>query len=923
MKTRTLVALPVALAVLALAGCADESPEKRIASAKEYLQKNDTKAAVIEIKNALQKNPDSGEARFLLGSTLLKEGNPAAAEVELRKAQAAKYPDAQVVPELASAMLMLGQAKKVVDEFGQVQLGAPAADARLQTALVGAYAALDKPDQAKAALAAALAADPKYADALLIRAREKAAARDVDGALAVVDDVIAREPGNADAWKLKGDLFLYGKNQPEEALAAYRKTLAAEPKYIAAHAAIFNLLMQQGKLDDAAKQLDELKKFAAKNPQTRFMEAQLAYQRKDFKAAREIAQELVQQAPNNPRALELAGAAELQAGAPAQAQIYLDKALQLAPGLPLARRLLIVSYLRTGQPAKALTELNAAAGKDGLPPALYSLAGEVHLQNGDAKKAEEYFAKALKLDPDDARKRTALAITHLAGGKGEAAIGELQDIAAADSGATADLALISAHLRARDYAKALAAIDKLEAKQPGKPLAANLRGRVLLAQKDTAGARKSFERALSIDPNYFAAAATLAQLDLADKKPDDAKKRFEALLAKNPKNGQALLALAQLAASQKAPKEEVAGLLGKAIDANPTDATPRLMLIELHLRSNDNKQALATAQSAVAAVPTSPELLAALGRVQQLSGESNQAVATFGKLVAQQPLSTRAQMLLAGAQVANKDPQAARQSLRKALEIKPDDLDAQRALIVLDLEAKNYADANKTARTVQEQQPKSPVGFVLEGDIAVARQDWDAAAQAYRAALQRGSATEFATKLHAVLLRAGKEPEAQRLAGNWQKEHPKDAVFLAYLGEQALARKDHAAAERYYAAVLDLQPNNALALNNLAWVKGQLKKDGALELAEKANNLAPNQPALMDTLAMLLADKGDFKRAIEVQNKALELQPAIAGLRMNLAKIYIKSGDKARAQAELETLAKLGDRFPAQAEVTAMLGSLK
>jgi hypothetical protein len=44
---------------------------------------------------------------------------------------------------------------------------------------------------------------------------------------------------------------------------------------------------------------------------------------------------------------------------------------------------------------------------------------------------------------------------------------------------------------------------------------------------------------------------------------------------------------------------------------------------------------------------------------------------------------------------------------------------------------------------------------------------------------------------------------------------------------------------------------------------------------------------------------------------------------MNLAKIYIKSGDKARAQAELETLAKLGDRFPAQAEVTAMLGSLK
>ena len=77
---------------LTLAGCTDESPEKRIAAAKEYLQKNDTKSAVIEIKNALQKNPELGEARYLLGATLLKEGNVVAAEVELRKALAANHP---------------------------------------------------------------------------------------------------------------------------------------------------------------------------------------------------------------------------------------------------------------------------------------------------------------------------------------------------------------------------------------------------------------------------------------------------------------------------------------------------------------------------------------------------------------------------------------------------------------------------------------------------------------------------------------------------------------------------------------------------------------------------------------------------------------------------------------------------------------
>ena len=87
-----------------------------------------------------------------------------AAEVELRKAQAAKFPDAQVVPELARAMLMLGQAKKVVDEFGQHPPGQ--AERRCQACrplLAAAYGALGKPEQAQAALNAALAADPTYA----------------------------------------------------------------------------------------------------------------------------------------------------------------------------------------------------------------------------------------------------------------------------------------------------------------------------------------------------------------------------------------------------------------------------------------------------------------------------------------------------------------------------------------------------------------------------------------------------------------------------------------------------------------------------------------------------------------------------------------------------------------------------------------
>lgn len=918
--------IPQAVAALVLAvafaGCGSDPEGGSIAKAKAYLEKKDDKAAIIELKDALQKNPGQAEARYLLGSALLRVGDAVASEVELRKALDAKHPAEVVVPELARAMLTLGQPKKVVDEFGNARFNKPAADASLQTTLASAYRALGKPDESTAALGAALAADAKYSPALILDARRKATDRNFDAALSIVEEVIGREPGNTEAWKLKGDILHYALNRPDDALAAYRKALQADPKFLAGHFDVLGLLMQQGRLDEATTQLDQLKKVAAQHPQTRFFEAQLAYQRKDFKSARELSQQLLRVASKNPRVLQLAGAVELQLGAFAQAETFLSRALQAAPELSLARRLLMATYLRSGQLKKALMALDAALEQGAVDPTMYSLAGEIYLQNGDAKKAEQYFVKALKQDPEDANRRTAVAMSHLAGGKAAEALDELKDIAASDKGVTADMTLISVYVRRNELDKALVAIDRLEAKQPDKPTAANLRGRVQLARKDTAAARKSFERALSIDPNFFAASASLAALDMADKKPDDARKRFEVLLAKNPKNGQALMALAGLAAENGAGKDEVASLLTKAVDADPADVAIRQALIDLFLRYKDNKQALAAAQNAVAAAPNSPELLYALGRVQQISGDLHQAMTTYSKLIALQPLTAQPHFRLAEVQMASKDGQAARQSLRKALEIRPDHLEAQRGLIVLNLEEKKYDDARKVALTVQEQRPKSPEGFVMEGDIANAQKNWGAAASAYRVALQHRASPAIATKLHAVVVASGKTAEADAFAATWVKEHPKDALFLAYQAEQALARKDYVAAEKHYRAALQITPDNVFVLNNLAWVSGQLGKEGASEFAEKANKLAPDQPMFMDTLAMLLADKGEFARAIELEKKALALQPANTGLRLNLAKIYIKSGDKLRARAELDTLAKMGAKLGSQAEVSALLKSL-
>ena len=913
--------LPALLVAVLLVGCSDK-PEAMLASAKDYLAKNDNKAAVIQIKNALQENPDLAEGRYLLGVSLLNTGDPVGAETEFRKALALKFSQDKVAPYLAQALLMQGQAKKVIDEFGTIVLSQPADIASLKTSLAGAYAAQGLADESRNALTAAIQADPNYSPALILQARQKAAQRDFDGALAMAEAVTTKDPKSHEAWKLKGDLLLYGKAQPNEALAAYQQAVSVRPDFLVAHAAIARILFQQNKLEEAEAEIGKMKAFAANHPQTKFLEAQLAFQKKDFKLARSNLQQVLKSAPENALALQLAGAVEMELNSTLQAEAYLSKALQLAPDLPLARRLLVSTYLRAGNTTKALAVLAPGLSRETVDPELLSLAGQVYLQAGDAKTAEEYFAKANKQDPQNAKKQTALAVSRLVAGQTESAFGELENIAASDKGITADMALVSAHMRRREFDKALKAIDGLEKKQPEKPLAAMLRGRVFVAKGDGAQARKSFERALAIDPTFFSAVASLASLDMIDKKPEEAKKRFEAVLEKDPKNGQALLALAELGARSGAAKEEVAKLIAKAVDANPADAAPRLMLIDFQLRNKDVKSALSAAQNAQTALPDSPELLDALGRTQQAAGDLNQAAATFNKLATMQPASPQPYLRLAEVNMANKDKKAAAQSLRKALEIKPDLQQAQRGLIVLDVEEKNYQGAVATAQLMQKQNPKDSLGYVLEGDVYAAQKNWDAAAGAYKNGLKQGVSTELALKLHSVLLSSGKSAEADKFSATWQKDNPKDATFLLYLADGAIARKDYAFADRTYQSVLKLQPNNAVAYNNLAWVTSKLNKDGAIAYAEKAMALAPNQPAFMDTLATLLSAKNEHAKALDLQKKVLALQPEAALFKLNMAKIQIRAGDKTSAKLTLDELTKLGEKFGGQAEVAEMLKGL-
>ena len=916
--------VPAATLAMALlvSACGSDSPDALLASAQDYLSRNDAPAAIIQLKNVLKDRPDSAKARLLLAQALQATGDIAGAETEFRKAQDLGAAPDEVVPQLAQALLLGKQFGKITTDYALLQLASAPAQASLKTTVAIAWLRQGQEDKFRASIDEALKAKADHVPALIELVRASAQRGNIDEALAGLDKIPRQSSGADEAHKLRGDLLLYGKRDMDAAMVAYREALQVNPSYLEGQAAVVQLLLLQGKTEAAAEALQRLAKAAPGKPQTLYLQAMLAYAKNDLKAAQEHAQKLVSLTPENFRALELAGMTELRLGANVQAEALLAKALQLEAGLPMARRGLVTAYVRQGRLDKAMSALPVDVERNDRDPGMMALAGQVYMLHGDVDRAQRYFARASSLDPKDPAKRTSLAVSRLASGQGDAALGELQSIAASDDGVVADMALINALLQERKVDQALKAIDALEKKRPADVMPVFLRGRALLLKRDAVGARKAMERVLEIDPNYFPAVGVLAVLDNADKRPDDARARLEAAIKRQPGNVQAHLALVELRQANGADKTELATLLRKVVEAAPSSPLPRLLLAEHHLRHSEPKDALVVAQQAVSALPDNVQLLDVLGRAQSANGEHNQAQASFNRMAALQPQSSLPFLRMASANLIAGDRDAASQNLRKALEIEPKSLEAQQGQVSLAMAAQKPGDALAISRAVQKQRPKEQVGYMLEGEIHAAGKAWDKAADAFRAGLKQVASPELAVRLHDVLLSAAKKPEADRWAAEWSRTQPKDAAFPFYLGNRALTLNELPESLRQFERVVAIQPDNAAALNNLAWLKGQLGRDGALADAERANALAPNQPAFMDTWAMLLSAANQHERALEMQKKVVQLQPQVLEFKLNLAKIQIKAGNKDAARALLDELSAAGDRFSAQAEVDRLKKTL-
>lgn len=906
--------------LLGLGGCErlrNYTDQEYVQRAKDFQAKGNAQAAVIELKNALNKNGNNAEARWLLGEAYLDIEEGAQAEKELKRARDLGINPETLMVSLGRAYLLQGRFREALTEIKPGAQASTRARAQILKLHGDAQVGLRKPKEGCALYEQAHEVDGQFVDAFWARAWCASSSGDMQGARAKLEAALEIDRSNVRTWVYLGDLARLESNNAE-AEKAYLMALKLRPDDREARLNLVSAYLAQNKLDVAAKEIASLRKAYSQHPQARYLEALLSYQQKKYTVARDQLQEMSRVGINYFQSLLLAGAVSLELGEYEAADKNLTVFLGHRPNNPFARELLAEAQLRKGQSRLALETIAPLLASEKVTARALSIAGEASLAKGDLAQAVNLLERASKLQPDSATIRANLGASRMKQGDMSLAEADLEAASSLDQKATAaDTTLAIARLQRKDYDGALAALAVLEKKQPASPVPHGLRGGAYLEKRDYAEARKSFEKALALDPAFMPAAKSLAQLELRDKKPEAARKLFQKALAKDKNNIDAMLVLADISAAEKNEKEYLEWV-EKAAKTDPKALEPRSRLIDFYLGKKQSKQALALATEAQTTSSDNPLAWELLGRTQLAVGEKVKAIDSFTKVTRLAPEAPRAYLDLGAALASAERSNDARKAFNKALELNPDFVSARQALIALELQQNRGPEALKLAVEQTRRQPKSPIGPVMEGDAHMAQKHYELAAKAYERAFSLSNTVELVLKLHHALLLSGKASDADSRVLTWLKDRPDDVGTRRYLADTLIARKDYRAAASHYEAILQKTPENALILNNLAAAFSEMKDPRALATAERAYKLQPKSAAIQDTLGWLLLGQGQTERAVSLLREAVASAPTAAALRYHYAVALAKSGDKVKAKQELDLLLKENKSFPGKPEAEAL-----
>jgi len=331
--------------------------------------------------------------------------------------------------------------------------------------------------------------------------------------------------------------------------------------------------------------------------------------------------------------------------------------------------------------------------------------------------------------------------------------------------------------------------------------------------------------------------------------------------------------------------------------------------VQHYLQQDETQHALDAARQVQGAEPRNPAVLQLLAMAQLKAGKNKEAIATLRTLTEVMPDSPEALYQLALVQLKQKESDAARNSLERAIRLQEDFPQAQAALGRLDIARKEYDAALKIATVLQKNHPDAAYGYELEGDVHTARGDTKETTASYALAYEKTASAQLAQKLFQSRLQAGEYKSAYMTLREWLADNPEDVNTrkLLALSLQDAGQQEQATDE--YLKILEVDTDNVIVLNNLAWLYQEAGNPEGIKYARRAHELVPGRPEVTDTLGWLLVQNGDINQGLVLLQEAAVKAPHIPDIRYHMVVALDKAGRRDEARKELDRLLKTGTTF--------------
>ncbi len=330
-----------------------------------------------------------------------------------------------------------------------------------------------------------------------------------------------------------------------------------------------------------------------------------------------------------------------------------------------------------------------------------------------------------------------------------------------------------------------------------------------------------------------------------------------------------------------------------------------------------------------------------LAQIYIAKNDPGKALKASEEIIALDRMNLQAHLIRSTSLLATGNRDEARKELDFIGKAYPQNAQARYQVGVLALQDKDFKRAERVFGDLYKANPADRRGLVGVTETMIAEGHMDQAIKETEKAIEREperrdlklfAANDYkranrfddAIKIYQTLLE--KEPknadllfkvaETQRLKGdqnaamdNFRKcsqAAPSDVLCLIELGMilSATGRDDQA--KPVYEQILKIQPDNPLALNNLAYMKAQegVDLDQALNMAQRAVQKEPKSFELADTLGWIYIKKNLSQNAIQIYRELTQKAPDNPTFHFHYGMALIQQGDRPTARKEFETALK-------------------